>query len=152
MKLSIFYGTETGNCRELAGKIAAKAVKNDIVAKTWDLAECMPEALLDLDHPALIIISTWDEGLPPPDAIPFCDALTSCSLDFSTLRYHVLALGDEDYTLFCECGKQVDTALAARGAKAFLPRTDLGGDFLVSYIAWSKKFWAAFETAFGTAT
>lgn len=151
MKLSIFYGTETGNCRGLANKVAAKAEKNGVAASVTDLAECTPDALTGLDHPALIIISTWDDGAPPPPAAPFCEALASTPLDFSGLRYHVLALGDNEYPLYCECGKQVDTALSERGATAFLPRADLGADFMVSYIGWSKNFWKTLAGVFGVA-
>jgi len=61
----------------------------------------------------------------------------------------VLALGDTEYALYCECGKQVDARLTELGATAVMPRTDLGADFMVSYIGWSKNFWKTMAGVYG---
>ncbi len=149
LSLSIFYGTETGNSKSLADKVAAKAKKNGVEASVFDLAECGPEDLAAQKSPAVIIISTWDDGEPPPKAKPFCAALAESDVDLSGLDYTVLALGDTEYPLYCECGKQIDTRLAELGAKPLLPRTDMGVDFPVSYIGWSKTFWKTLAGYFG---
>jgi Sulfite reductase, alpha subunit (flavoprotein) len=60
-------------------------------------------------------------------------------------------MGDTEYPLFCECGKQVDADLQRLGAEAVLPRTDLGADFMVSYIGWSKNFWKTMAGVYGVA-
>lgn len=151
MKLTVLYGTETGNCKGLAQKVAAKGAKNGVEVEGIDLATYSIEELAALDHPVLIIISTWDEGLPPPRCKGFVDALKARSEPMSDLRYSVLALGDTEYTLFCECGKQVDAKLAELGAECLLPRTDLGADFMVSYIGWSKSFWKTMAKVYGVA-
>lgn len=151
LELTILYGTETGNCRGLAQKVQKKAEKNGLAATIHDLAEYTVDQLAALTNPVLFIISTWDEGAPPPKAKPFCDALQTTDADLSHLDYTVLALGDTEYELYCECGKQVDARLAELGAKRILERTDLGADFLVFYIGWSKKFWKTLAQFFGVA-
>lgn len=150
-KLTVFYGTETGNCKGLAAKVAAKGAKNGVSVTTIDLAGCDPSVFADLDHPALIIISTWDDGAPPPKCHAFHTALMQADADYSALRYCVLALGDAEYPLYCECGKQIDEKLATLGAERLMPRTDLGADFMVSYISWSKAYWRRMAVVYGVA-
>ncbi|MGZ0654085.1 flavodoxin domain-containing protein [Coraliomargarita sp. W4R53] len=141
MKLTVLYGTETGNARGLAQKVAKKGEKNGVEVDVIDLASYTVESLAELDHPFVVIISTWDDGAPPPKSKAFCEALASTDLSLAGKQYTVLALGDTEYPLFCECGKQVDARLAELGATPVLPRTDLGGEFMVSYIGWSRNFW-----------
>ncbi|KAF0094526.1 MAG: flavodoxin/nitric oxide synthase [Puniceicoccaceae bacterium 5H] len=150
-KLTILYGTETGNCRGLAQKVAAKAQKNGLEADVFDLAAYSVDQLAAVDNPVLVIISTWDEGAPPPKARKFCADLLSQTPDLSGLSYTVLALGDTEYEQFCECGRQIDARLEELGASCCLERTELGADFMVSYIGWSKKFWKRMAEVYGVA-
>ncbi len=149
MKLTVFYGTETGNARGLAQKVAKKGAKNGVDVECVDLESYDASALADIDHPFVVIISTWDDGAPPPKCIPFCDSLNNTDISLTDKQYTVLALGDTEYPLFCECGKQVDARLAELGATAVMPRTDLGADFMVSYIGWSKNFWKTMAGVYG---
>ncbi len=149
MKLTVCYGTETGNCKELAEKVAKKGEKNGVEVDLIDLATYSPESFSEIDHPLLVIISTWDDGAPPPKCVTFHSSLMSGSFDFGSLSYTVLALGDKDYPQYCECGKQVDEKLAACGGTRLLERTDLDADFMVTYMGWSKKFWKTLAGVFG---
>ena len=149
MKLTVLYGTETGNCRGLANKVAAKGQKNGVEVAVRDLATCKASDLEAIDHPMLFIISTWDDGDPPPKCVPFCNDLKSTAPSISGSKYTVLALGDTEYPLFCECGKQIDSRLAALGAEPYMPREELGADFMVSYIGWSKRFWKTMAGVYG---
>lgn len=149
MKLTVLYGTETGNSKGLAEKVAAKGAKNGVEVNLVDLATASITQLEQIDHPALIIISTWDDGLPPPKCVPFVAALKERSAPLPNLRYCVLALGDAEYPRYCECGKQVDAKLAELGAGRLLPRTDMGADFMVNYIGWSKNFWKTLAVVYG---
>lgn len=151
LKLTVLYGTETGNCRGLAQKVSQKGAKNGVTVDVHDLAEFTIDQLQLIDHPVLIIISTWDDGLPPPKALSFCNALFESTADMSHLNYSVLAMGDLEYPLFCECGKQVDAKLETLGAQRIFERTDLGADFMVSYIGWSKRFWKNMAHVYGVA-
>ncbi|MGF1452180.1 MAG: flavodoxin domain-containing protein [Opitutales bacterium] len=149
MELKVFYGTETGNCQSLAEKVAKKGEKNGVSVELIDLAGATPEKFGELDCPALVIISTWDDGAPPPKCVPFHEALMSSAVNLNHLRYTVLALGDEDYPAFCECGKQVDAKLADLGGTRIMDRADLGADFMVSYMGWSKAFWKTMAGVYG---
>lgn len=149
MKLTVFYGTETGNARGLAQKVAKKGEKNGVEVEVVDLSTYAVESLAELDHPFVVIISTWDDGAPPPKCVPFCESLASTDLSLEGKQYTVLALGDTEYPLYCECGKQVDARLSEMGATPVLPRTDLGADFMVSYIGWSKNFWKNMAGVYG---
>ena len=149
LKLTVLYGTETGNCRGVADKVVKKGEKNGVEVSVYDLAEYTVDQLKEITNPVLVVISTWDDGAPPPKAAPFCKALAEADLDLSGLKYTVLALGDTEYPLFCQCGKEVDAKLEALGAEKVLDRTDLGADFMVSYIGWSKKFWKTMAGVYG---
>lgn len=149
MKLTVLYGTETGNCRGLAQKVAKKGEKNGVEVDVIDLAQYSIDQLAALDHPFVVIISTWDDGVPPPKAKPFCQALAASDGSLAGKKYTVLALGDQEYPLYCECGKQVDADLTRLGAEAILPRTDLGAEFMVSYIGWSKNLWKTLAGVYG---
>jgi len=151
MKLSVLYGTETGNCKGLAEKVAKKGEKNGVAVDVVDLANYRVEELASLEHPVLVIISTWDDGAPPPKCVKFVNELLCSEGDLSHLHYSVLALGDKEYPLYCECGKQVDVKLAALGANPVMERTDLGADFMVDYIGWSKRFWKTMAKVYGVA-
>ncbi|WP_255567995.1 flavodoxin domain-containing protein [Ruficoccus sp. ZRK36] len=149
LKLTVLYGTETGNCEGLAKKVAAKGEKNGVAVELVNLAEYSADQLATIENPALVIISTWDDGAPPPKCVKFCNELFASSADLSKLEYTVLALGDTEYPLFCECGKKIDAKLSELGAKCIMPRTDMGAEFMVNYIGWSKNFWKTMKGVFG---
>lgn len=149
MKLTILYGTETGNCKGIATKVAAKGAKNGVDVEVIDFASYNVDELASLDNPLLLVISTWDDGAPPPKCVPTFNALMAKSDSLENLQYTVLALGDTEYPLFCECGKKIDAKLSELGAKAIAPRSDLSSDFMVSYIGWSKNFWKTMAGVYG---
>jgi len=149
MKLTVFYGTETGNSKGLAQKVAKKGEKNGVEVDVVDLSTCDASQIAAIDHPFVVIVSTWDDGAPPPKCVPFYDSLMASDASLEGKQYTVLALGDTEYPLFCECGKTIDAKLSELGATAVLPRTDLGADFMVSYIGWSKNFWKTMAGVYG---
>ncbi|MBC2606182.1 flavodoxin domain-containing protein [Pelagicoccus albus] len=149
MKLTVIYGTETGNCKGVAAKVAKKAEKNGVEIEVLDFADYDVDQLASIDNPLLIIISTWDDGAPPPKCVESFNKLMAREEALTNLHYTVLALGDTEYPLFCECGKQVDAKLSELGATKLLERTDLGSEFMVTYIGWSKRFWKTLAGVFG---
>ncbi|EDY83732.1 flavodoxin, putative [Verrucomicrobiia bacterium DG1235] len=151
MKITVIYGTETGNCKGLAAKVAKKAAKNGVDIDVIDLATYDIDQLASLEEPLLIIISTWDDGAPPPKCEATFNKLMEREEPLPDLRYTVLALGDTEYPLFCECGRKIDAQLAELGATRLLERTDLGAEFMVTYIGWSKRFWKMLAGVFGKA-
>jgi len=149
LNLTILYGTETGNCEDLAQKVAKKAAKNNVATKLVNLADYTVDELAQETAPVLCIVSTWGDGKPPPKAEPFFDALNAAEGPLDNLQFCVLALGDSEYPLFCECGKQLDQRLETLGGKRMMDRTDMDADFMVSYIGWSKNFWKTMAGVYG---
>lgn len=119
-KLTIVYGTETGNSKKVATDFAAKAKKNSINAKVVSLDQYR---LTDLpkEEYLLAVISTQGEGEPPAAAKKFYDHIHQNGFKLEKLNYSVLALGDTSYPLFCKAGEDVDTQLERLGGKRFVP-------------------------------
>jgi sulfite reductase (NADPH) flavoprotein alpha-component len=119
-KITILFGTETGNSKKLATDFAAKAKKNGIIAKVvgtdqYRLTDLVKEEFL------FIIISTHGEGDPPDAAKKFYDFIHQSDLKFTKLNYGVLALGDTSYPLFCKTGEDVDIQFEKLGGNRVIP-------------------------------
>ena len=106
-KVTIAYGTETGNSKRLAADFAARAKKTGIHARVVNLEQYR---LTDLpkEEYFLTIISTQGEGEPPESAKKFYDHLHNNGFKLDKLKYSVLALGDTSYPLFCKAGEDID--------------------------------------------
>jgi sulfite reductase (NADPH) flavoprotein alpha-component len=119
-KLTVLYGTETGNAKRVALQFTAAAKRKQIPVKLVDAAQYDVSALSKEDH-LIVIISTQGEGEPPATAKKFYDDLMQSTIDLSSLHFAVFALGDSAYPLFCKTGADVDTKLAQLGAQRILP-------------------------------
>src|SRR5699024_593245 len=60
--------------------------------------------------------------------------------------YSILALGDSSYAQFCQTGKDFDSALAKKGAKALHDRVDCDVDYEDNYEEWITNVLAHAET------
>src|ERR1700743_3087741 len=113
-KITIAYGTETGNSKKLATDFAAKAKKKGISAKLVGLEQYRLGDLSKEEY-FLTVISTQGDGEPPASAKKFYDHLYSNGVKLPQLKYSVLALGDTSYPLFCKAGEDVDLQLGSLG-------------------------------------
>ena len=59
------------------------------------------------------------------------------------LRYSVLALGDTNYSAFCQFGKSCDERLAALGAKRVADRKDCDVEYETPAAEWTASVLAA---------
>ncbi|NTS43328.1 flavodoxin domain-containing protein [Flavisolibacter sp. BT320] len=127
-KITIAYGTETGNAKKLASNFAAKAKKKGIQPKLVSLEQYK---LTDLPKEEwfFTIISTQGDGEPPAGAKKFYDFVHQDSVTLSKLNYGVLALGDTAYPLFCKAGEDVDNQLQKLGGKRIVPLQKLDTDY-----------------------
>jgi sulfite reductase (NADPH) flavoprotein alpha-component len=109
-RITIAYGTETGNSKKLATEFAVRAKKKGIAAKLVGLEQYR---LTDLpkEEYFLTVISTQGDGEPPAAAKKFYDHIHQSNLQLDKLKYSVLALGDTAYPLFCKAGEDVDQQL-----------------------------------------
>ena len=119
-KITIVYGTETGNSKKLATDFAAKAKQNYIHAKVVGMDQYR---LTDLpkEEYLLAVISTHGEGEPPAAAKKFYDHIHNNGFKLEKLKYGVLALGDTSYPLFCKTGEDVDLQLNKLGGNRIVP-------------------------------
>lgn len=127
-KITIAYGTETGNAKKLASNFAAKAKKKGIQPKLVSLEQYK---LTDLPKEEwfFTIISTQGEGEPPAGAKKFYDYVHQNSVTLSKLNFGVLALGDTSYPMFCKAGEDVDSQLQKLGGKRIVPLQKLDTDY-----------------------
>lgn len=134
-KLTILYGTESGNSEKLADLSAKEAKKKGFAASVKNMADLSPADLAKFEN-LLIIVSTWGDGDPPETAASFHKALLSENLSLPKVRYSVCALGDTSYERFCQTGKEVDERLEAFGATRIYARQDCDVDYEAPHKAW----------------
>ncbi|MBS1602005.1 MAG: flavodoxin domain-containing protein [Bacteroidetes bacterium] len=115
-KITIAYGTETGNSKKLASDFAAKAKKKGINARLIGLEQYRLGDLTKEEY-FFAVISTQGDGEPPAAAKKFYDHIHQGSLKLERLKYGVLALGDTSYPLFCKAGEDVDHQLNKAGGQ-----------------------------------
>ena len=119
-KLTIVYGTETGNSKKLATDFATKAKRQEIQTKLLSLEQYRLNDLLK-EELFITVISTQGEGEPPAAAQKFYDHIHQNGFQLPNMQYAVLALGDTSYPLFCKAGEDVDAQLSKLGGKRIVP-------------------------------
>lgn len=137
-RLTILYGTETGNAAGLARRLAVQAQGLGLSPVVADMGDYKPRELKN-EEDLLIIVSTYGEGDPPQQAagfFEFLDGRKAPKLDH--MRYAVLALGDSAYEFFCEAGIRMDRRLEQLGAKRLYARTDCDIDYDEPAAAWTS--------------
>ena len=119
-KITIVYGTETGNSKRLATEFASKAKQNHIHAKVVGMDQYRLTDLVKEEY-LLAIVSTHGEGEPPIAAKKFYDHIHQNGFKLEKLKYSVLALGDTSYPLFCKTGEEVDEQFCKLGGSRIAP-------------------------------
>ena len=119
-KITLAYGTETGNSKKLATGLAAKAKQKGIQARLVSLDQYrLPD--LHKEEYFITVISTQGEGEPPVAAQKFYNHIHNNGFKIPEMKYAVLALGDTSYPMFCKTGEDVDIQLENIGAKRIAP-------------------------------
>jgi sulfite reductase (NADPH) flavoprotein alpha-component len=138
--LTILYGTETGNARELANKLKEKALFKNAAVNLLSMYDFDPKKLKEEENVA-IIVSTHGEGEPPDMAEDFHRFVTGKRLPkLEKLRFSVLALGDKSYRNFCQTGEEIYNALKKSGAFPVTPLAKCDVDYEVSAEIWMNNF------------
>ena len=118
-RITIAYGTETGNSKKLAGEFAAKAKKTGVNVKLVSLENYKLNDLNKEEY-FITVMSTQGDGEPPLGAKKFYDGIHANGFKVNGLKYSVLALGDTSYPLFCKAGEDVDRQLQQLGGERLL--------------------------------
>ena len=134
-KITIAYGTETGNSKRLATDFAARAKKKGINAKVVGLEQYR---LTDLSKEEYFftVISTQGDGEPPAAAKKFYDHIHKEDVKLAQLKYSVLALGDTSYPLFCKAGEDVDQQLQRLGGQRIISLQKCDTDYEIEAGNW----------------
>ncbi|QAY77269.1 assimilatory sulfite reductase (NADPH) flavoprotein subunit [Sphingosinicella sp. BN140058] len=136
--LTILYGTETGNSRDLAKALAAAAAERGLSPQIADMSDYKTRLLKD-EQDLLVIVSTYGEGDPPQPSVGFFEFLEGKRAPkLDKVRFSVLALGDSTYERYCEAGKRVDARLEELGATRIGDRVDCDIDYDEPAAAWSQ--------------
>ncbi len=145
--LLFLFGTQTGGSETLARGFARDAKKLGFAPAVAGMDEF---ARIDFSKETrlAIITSTYGEGDMPDNAQAFWDFLNSDKApDLGHLEFSVLALGDTNYTQFCEAGKKFDARLPELGARRVCDRVDCDTDFEAPAAAWFSAFAAKYSAA-----
>ena len=119
-KLTVVFGTETGNSKKLATGFAAQARQKGAVVKLTAIEQLKLQELQKEEN-LFLIISTHGEGEPPSSAQKFYNYIHQTNVKLANTKYSVLALGDSSYPLFCKAGEDVDRQLENLGANRIVP-------------------------------
>lgn len=135
-QLTIVYGSQTGNAKRVAEKLAQQVEAAGLGARLVRADAYSTRELKNERHLA-IVISTQGDGDPPDDARGFYEFIRGKRApQLPELRYAILALGDSSYPQFCAIGRQLDARLAELGAKRWFARGEADLDIDTVAIPW----------------
>ncbi|PJJ58842.1 assimilatory sulfite reductase (NADPH) flavoprotein subunit [Hymenobacter chitinivorans] len=138
-KLTILYGSQTGNSKKVAQQTAEKAKQRGVQVTVQDVNDYATRAL-KTEQQLLLVVSTQGEGEPPVAAEELHQFLLSNRAPkLPDLRYSVLALGDKSYVQFCQTGREFDERLAELGAQRLLERVECDVDYQEAAQTWADR-------------
>lgn len=138
-RLTIVYGSQTGNAKRAAERLAADAEAAGLPVRLLR-ADAYPLRELKHERHLSLVISTQGDGDPPDDARDFLDFLLGPRAPrLEQLHYAVLALGDSSYPQFCAIGRQLDERLAELGATPLMPRGEADLDIDTVADPWRER-------------
>jgi len=137
-RLTILYGTETGNAAEVARGLDAVARENGLSATLADMADYKVRQL-GQEQDVLIVVSTYGEGDPPQPATGFFEFVEGRKAPkLEGVRFAVLALGDSTYEYYCQAGKRLDQRFEELGATRLAARVDCDIDYEEAAEGWTR--------------
>ena len=137
-RLTVLYGSQTGNARRVAERFAAQAEAAGLPVRLVRAGAYATRELADERYLA-VVVSTQGEGEPPDDARGFVEFLASRRAPkLPNLRYTVLGLGDSSYPQFNAMGRALDARLAELGAQRLAPLAEADVDIEPVAAPWAE--------------
>jgi sulfite reductase (NADPH) flavoprotein alpha-component len=134
--LTIVYGSQTGNARRVAERLAREAEAGGVPVRLLR-ADAYPLRELATERYLQLVVSTQGDGDPSDDARGFVEHLLGRRAPaLPHLKYAVLGLGDSSYPKFCEIGRRLDARLAELGATRWFARADADLDIEAVAAPW----------------
>ncbi|MCY7328059.1 MAG: flavodoxin domain-containing protein, partial [Saprospiraceae bacterium] len=150
-KLTVLFGSQTGNSKKVAGQLATRVREQGWEVVVVDLNEYATKNLKE-EKIVLLVVSTQGEGEPPMAAEEFYKWLHGPRApQLAGLQFAVCALGDRSYLQFCQIGKEFDARFEALGATRLADRVDCDVDFAEAVEAWTGTVLAKLPVTAGSA-
>lgn len=146
-QLTILYGSQTGNGRQVAEQLHAQSIAAGLSARLVNMADYRNHDLTKERWLALVV-STHGEGDAPDDAELLLEFIQSSRAPrLEELRFSVLALGDSSYQQFCQTGRDFEAGLLALGASVAVARIECDLDFEAPASQWSESALDAYQAS-----
>lgn len=121
-KFTVLYGSQTGQAKAIAEEIHEFSEQHGLQSNLFCLSLTEKKFTLEKEALVVFVVSTTGEGDPPDTMCKFFRRLKKKTLPgthLENLHYALLALGDTNYTNFCNNGKALDKRLLQLGARKF---------------------------------
>jgi len=138
-RLTIVYGSQTGNAKREAERVHAEAGRQGLNARLVR-ADAYPIRELATERLLYVVISTQGDGDPPDDARGFVDALLGKRAPrLPDLKFAVLGLGDSSYPQFNAMARRLDARLEELGATRLVARAEADLDIDAVAAPWREQ-------------
>ena len=138
-RLTILFGSQTGNAEGIAKLLKEKADAAGVPADVFSMGDYKANKLKN-EKLLAIVASTHGEGEPPDDAEELHGFLVGKKAPkLAGAQYSICSLGDSSYEFFCQTGKDFDERLNKLGAEAFVARADCDVDYDDQAAAWADE-------------
>ena len=151
---TILYGSQTGQAKAISEEIHELSDQHGLNSNLFCLSLTEKKFTLEKESLVVFVVSTTGEGDPPDTMCKFMRRLKKKTLPgthLENLRYALLALGDTNYTNFCNNGKELDKRLLQLGARKFY-ETGYADDAVgleLTVEPWIEGLWPALQRHLG---
>ncbi|CAG0884753.1 unnamed protein product [Darwinula stevensoni] len=150
----LIYASQTGQAKAIAEEIASLAPEHGLLPDLHCISLTEKKFDITQERCVVIVTSTTGEGEPPDTAQKFWRRLKKTTHPdgyLRHLRYALLALGDSNYTSFCNCGKMIEKQLRVLGAEPLCPPgwADDAVGLEIAVEPWIENLWPALQSFLG---